>query len=421
MSRRNGTVLASVLTLAAMAGGCGPASVARTQPPPATLAAPAPAQVHVVRPERRTIRRVIEQPSDTVDAYQRTPVFAKIAGFVRTVAADIGDRVHKEQVLAELWVPETEAELRQREAAVRQAEAEVLQAKAAVTRADAELRRARSQAERMSNLARSNGVIDRENVDEARLGAEAAAAAVEKAKADVQVAEARVDVARAAREQTAAMLAYTRITAPFDGIVTRRNVDTGHFVQPVGGGTKGEPLFVVDQTDPVRVFVDVPEAEAVWVHDGQTARVRIRDLGGEEVGGRVTRTAGVLSPQARTLRAEIDLPNLDGRLRPGMFVHVAIVAERSDVWSLPSSAVMTGPGESYCVMVQGGKAVRTPVRPDLVGPDFIQIRQKQVKNSGEPVWEALTGDEQVVADQPATLAEGQPVAIAQGSSPGAAK
>lgn len=424
MTCREGMVQGAGLVLAALAAGCGPPSVARPGPRP-TPAAVQPTPVRVVRPERRTIRRVIEQPSDNIEAYQRTPVFAKIAGFVRTVNADIGDRVNKDQLLAALWVPETEVELRQKEAAVRQAEAEVFQAKAAVDRAEAEHRRAQSQAERLARLGRSNGVIDRENVDEARLGAEAAAAAVDKAKADVRVAEARVQVARAVRDQVATMLAYTRVAAPFDGIVTRRNVDTGHFVQPAAGGTKGEPLFIVEETDPVRVFVDVPEGEAAWVRDGQTARVRLRDLGGEEVTGRVTRTAGVLSPQARTLRTEIDLPNADGRLRPGMFVHVAIVVERTGVWALPTSAVVSGTEGSYCVLVEDGKAVRTPLRLGLVGADFVEVRQKKAGKSGgpggEPSWGAITGEEQVVVGNPAGIPDGQAVMVSKDSPSQGAK
>src|SRR5207248_2894488 len=104
------------------------------------------------------------------------------------------------------------------------------------------------------------------------------------------------------------LLRYTQIPAPFDGVVTQRNVSTGDLVEPPGG-RKGEALFVVDQVDPVRVVVNVPEVEAVWVRDGAAAHIRGQGLRGHKISGTVTRTARALHPATRTLRTEIQLPN----------------------------------------------------------------------------------------------------------------
>src|SRR5262249_18998409 len=137
---------------------------------------------------------------------------------------DIGDRVRKGQVLVELLVPEMEVEVQQKEAAIGQAEAEIKQARAAVQRSEADRDYRQAQFNRLSRVGRS-GVLDRENVDEARFALAAAKAVVAKAKADVGVAEARLPVAQKARDYARTLLRYTRIVAPFDGVITRRNVN----------------------------------------------------------------------------------------------------------------------------------------------------------------------------------------------------
>src|SRR5262249_42474516 len=153
-----------------------------------------------------------------VEADERTPLYAKVAGYVLKWNVDIGTDVRKDEVLAELYVPEMEVELKQKEAAARQAAAEIEQARAAVQRAQAELGHSQSQYERMARIGK-NGTLDKEQVDEARLGFEAAGAGVAKAQADVEVARARLEVARADRDHVETLLQYTKIRAPYDGVV----------------------------------------------------------------------------------------------------------------------------------------------------------------------------------------------------------
>lgn len=343
----------------------------------------------VIHPQRAVVRRRIEQPGYNIEPFQRTPVYAKIPGYVACVKVDIGDPVQPGQLLAELSVPEMQAELRQKEAAVRQAVAEIEQAQAAVRRAEAEQRRAQSQYERLARLGGSGGVIDRENVEETRFALEAAGAAVEKARADVGVARARQDAARQDVGHVQALLGYTHLEAPFKGVISRRGVDVGHFVQPAAG-MRGEPLFVVDDIDRVRVFVDVPAADAIWVHSGQPAEVRVPGLAGEAFRGRVTRDARSLQPSNRTLRTEIDLPNPEHRLLPGMFAYVTITAEHPDVWALPRSAVKTGTDDAFAYLVTGDHARRTPLRVGLAGDDQVEIRQVQTGSA----WRSLQNQDQ---------------------------
>ena len=403
------------LVLLGMVCGCNPPPAA---PPDQGTAAKTP-EVKVVRPEKKDVRRPIERPGFNIEAYERTLVYAKIPGYVQKWNFDMGARVHKDDVLAELYIPEMHVELKQKEASVRQASSEIKQAEAALLRWQADLKRAESQYARLKE--RAGGVLSQDQVDEVRLGFETAQAAVTKAQADVDVAKARLEVAQADRDHVQTLLQYTKIPAPFDGLITRRNVSTRDFVQPAAS-SKGDALFVVEQVDPVRVFVNVQELEAIWVRDGDTALIRPQSLMGQQFKGTVTRSSGALNPQNRTLRTEIDLPNPAGpngerKLQPGMYVTATIIAERKNVWALPVAAVVTQGEQSFCYRVENGKAVRTPIQVGMRGSELIEVlkkRTKPVKSGEEGEWEDITGEELVVASDIASLTDGQPVSAATG-------
>jgi RND family efflux transporter MFP subunit len=391
--------------------------VAGCQGPPAADGAAAeepdagPPKVTVVKPERKAIRRLVKRPGYNIQAYQSTPLYAKISGYVGKwdPRYDIGRAVRRGEVLAELSVPEMDVEVQQKEATVLQVQAEIQQARAEVLRAQAEYDRTKSQSERLTQVGRT-GVVTKEVVDEARLSFEAAAAGVAKAQADVKVAEARLQVARKAHEYAQTLLQYTQIRAPFDGVITQRKINDGDFVQPPVG-TKPDALFVVDQVDPVRVFVNVPEQEAVWVRDGAAVSVRSPGLPGEEFQGTVARNSQSLNPTNRTLRTEIDLPNPERKLLPGMYVDVTIVVEHRDVWALPESAVVvTEEGQTFCYLLKGDKAVRTAVRVGLTGDRLIEVLKMQKPGKGS-AWDDFTGEEDVITSNPGTLTDGQVVTV----------
>jgi RND family efflux transporter MFP subunit len=368
-----------------------------------------------MRPQLKTVRRVFKRPGYNIAAYQSTALYAKISGFVRKWNFDIGDRVRKDEVMAELWVPELEVELQQKKAAVEQAEAEIQQARAAVVRAKAEYDRTKSQSERLTRVG-GRGVVDQENIEEARLGFEASKAGLAKAEADVGVAKARFRAAEKAQDYVQTLLQYTKIVAPFDGVVTQRNINERDFVQPVIG-RKGDALFVVDQVDPVRIFVDVPEMEGVWLRGGGTASIRSQSLAGQEFRGRVTRTSQSLNPSTRTLRTEIDLPNPKGTLLPGLYVDVTITVEHRDVWTLPVSAVVTKEDESFCYLLESGKAVRTSLQLGMRGDGLIEvlkIQTKPARQGEEKTWEDITGTEEIIKSDSSQLKEGQTVEVRSG-------
>lgn len=453
----------SLITLALLVGCHKPAGAPpAAQPSPERIPA-----VTVVRPERKTLHRIIEQPAQ-VEAFEETPLVARISGYVQKVHADIGDRVtgprydakgkqvQPGQVLAELWVPEMEEEHRQKRALVAQAEAEVEQAAAAVEAAEAnvatakagireaEAARARAQAnyerwaseyQRVEALVQ-RGVIDAQTRDETRnqfkaadasrqeveakvhsaqASAKESEAKRDKAKADLAAAKARVQVAHAEEGRLAALLQYSKVCAPFDGVVTRRHVHTGHFLQPASGdGMK--PLFIVARMDTVRILVDVPEADAMYIREGAPARIRFQMLRDEEIQGAVTRTSWSLDPKARNLRTEVDLPNPKGILRPGMYAYATFRAEFPDRLTVPASAISTSGIQPVCFIVEDGKAIRTPVQLGLRNGNVVEVIKKQVKGSGDsPRWESFSGREEVVLGSAGSLADGQAVTLADRS------
>jgi HlyD family secretion protein len=409
-ARRPFVTASAALPLLVLTFGCNnPSTPSRDQAAPATSAEAT--QVKVIRPSKGDVRRPIERPGYNIEAYERTLLYAKVAGYVRKWNFDLGDRVRKDDILAELYVPEMEVELKQKEASVGQAAAEIKQADAAVLRGRAELTRARTQYERLSRL---TAVIEKDQVDEYRLGFDAAQATMAKVEADLDVAKARLKVAEADRDRVQTMLQYTKIPAPFDGIVTGRVVSTGDFVQPVGA-SKSEAPFVVEKVDPVRVFVNVQELEAVWIHDGDIALIRPQGLPGQQFTGKVTRNSGTLNPQNRTLRTEIDLRNAEGKLLPGMYVTVTIIAEHKNVWTLPASAVAIQGEQAYCYRVEKGKAVRTNIRTGIRNDKLVEILTKETgapKSSESVPWEDLTGEEVIVENAAAIMKDGQTVNVA---------
>ena len=421
--------------------GCHSSSSADPQQAASSAAAAAAAvRVTAARPVRKTLRLESVQPGQ-IEAFEQTPLFAKLPAYVEKLYVDIGDRVEADQLLVDLFLPELKDELRQKEAAVVQAQAEIELAAAAVRaaeaavataqanislmeagniRAEADVTRWQSQYARISQLV-AGGSLDRKLEDETRDSLKAAEAArgearakveaakaalvqsqadVAKAKANEAVARARHGNAQADLSRVKALLQYTQIRAPYAGVVTERNVDRGDFVQPAST-TTAKPLLAVARTDIVRIFVDVPEMDSPWVEAGRTGYVSVQALPDRIVEGKVTRTSWVLGAN-RTLRTELDLPNPNGLLRPGMYATAHILLqERPDVYVLPLSAIVRDGKQAFCWTVQDGRAVRTPITLGL-----------QVGNDVEVV-SGLKGDELVVQSQVASLQAGAAVEVAK--------
>ena len=394
--------LAALGIFAVLCAGCGESASEATSRTAKADVSPV-TRVMTVVPERTTIRRTSEQPGQ-VEAFEVTPIYAKLSGYVRTVSVDIGDRVKKGQVLAELWVPEVVADFKQKRAMIDQAQAEKSQAEATVEvsragvasaeakvaeiqaglqRSEADVARWRSEFSRIEQLfrerAQTGSLLDETrnklkaaestheevgaSVKSAQAALAEAKAVLDKARSDVKTALAHIEVARFDAERAEAMQGYSKILAPFDGVVTRRGIDTGRLTTV---GTVGEPLFVVTRSDILTISVGVPETDAPFVNAGDGARVRLLALDSRTFEGKVTRTAWALDSATRTLLTEIDLPNVDDALRPGLYAYVTIIAEEhKNALTLPATAIVKDGGKSFCVTVAGSRAQRKEVRVGL--------------------------------------------------------
>lgn len=432
-------MLASLLTCLAFAG-CGPHG---PESPGEATGTQAPARATVIQPQRKTLVRIVELPG-RVEAYEVTPLHAKATGYVVKIPVDVGDKIlgprgtEQGTLLCELQVPELKEELAQKTAAVAQANAEVLQSDASVKVADAAVRSAnakvaeskaaiereeslyvrwQSEYQRVSQLAES-GAVTKKVADETRAQRDAAdagrnevaahivsmeaqqlevAANLEKARADAVAARARLTVAEADERRAAAMLEYTMIRAPFDGIVVERNVHTGHLVQSGSGSLK--PLLVVMRVDPVRVIIDVPEIDAVHVTPKTKVEIKIPSLPGSSHVGTITRSGWSLNTTSRTMSAEVHLPNAESNWRPGQYVQAKLTAaEAENCLSLPKTAVVVQDKQTYCISVDGeGKVRRLPITLGLQAGSDVEVR------------EGLTGTERVISVNAGAFREGQVV------------
>jgi multidrug efflux pump subunit AcrA (membrane-fusion protein) len=269
-----------------------------------------------------------------VEAEAVVGLSARVAGVVDKVDVNEGDRVKKGQVLIELSAPELNDDLDAAGAKLEQAKAEVQQAEAATQAAKARTAQAETTlhaAEDVLKRAVSNAtavpefvlIDDRSQVEKAKAGVEAGKAEVVRAEAGVKVAQAGVAVAEAAMRRAQRRLDYTKIAAPFDGVVTRRLVDAGATVgPPVPGQTA--PLLTVVRDDSLRVVFDVEERSAARATVGAAVVVHVPSVADGLLKGKITRTAGAFNPDTGTLRVEVDLPNPDGKLRPGLSVTVEL-------------------------------------------------------------------------------------------------
>lgn len=412
-------------------------------------------RITTVRPQRTTIARTVRQPGQ-IEAFQEAPLYAKVPGYVSRYLVDLGDTVQgpcydtsgkvtqRGQLLAEVAIPELNEELGQKQALVDHAKAEVVQARAAVKVARSALKPAEEQVEqalanqeraeadyvkweseyrRVVKLAETKSINsklvdeEREALRKSDAGRRDAAsrkeaalarieeleAAIEKAEADQAAALARQEVAEADLAKISAMVDYQRIEAPFEGIVSQRNVDVGHFVQPAEAA-RARPLFTIVQTNVVRIFVDVPEAEAALVDRGDQALLHVPALENKQFRGSVTRTAWALDPETRTLRTEVDVPNESGELRPGMYAVATItLAESPDALVIPITAVRTEDRKAYCFRIQDDKLIKKPITLGLKSGEEVEVTT------------GLASDDMVVEKATAEMKEGQ---AAQANQPG---
>ncbi len=337
----------------------------------------------------------------TIAAFDNTTLYARATGYIAERRVDIGSRVKQGDLLVRIAAPDLDQQLAQANAQLVQMQAALLQANAQVDQAQSNVRLGNVTNNRTSVLA-GLGWETRQNADNTRLGLAGSQASLQGSQAAVKVAQANLAAQYATVKRLQQLTAYEDVTAPYDGVVTSRSVDTGDLVSADNNGATNT-LFTLARDDVVRVQIDVPQSGAIGIHDGLQAQVLVPELPGRVFTGKVNRSAVALNQASRTMQSEVDVPNLDGLLHPGLYVTVKIGVPRTAPGVvIPAEALLfSGQGLRVAVVGEGGIVHMHDV---AVYRDFgtsVELRS------------GLDGGEQVVLTPPATLDDGNRVHVPQ--------
>jgi RND family efflux transporter MFP subunit len=310
-----------------------------------------------------------------VRPYAQQQVYAAVAGYVKEVPVDIGDRVKKGQVLAVIDAPILVAEADQAAAAAELAKAQVQEAEARVGTAAAELKAAKDLFTLRAAEA-DQGRTTAAALEIARSDVPVKASRVDQARAALKIAQAGTSMAQAALAKARLQLGFTRLVSSYDGVVTRRTVDVGDYVQ-TGDPGRRVPFLTVQRTDLVRVVVQVPERDVPVTERGAPVDIKLDALRGQQFSAKVSRIGFAEDESTRTMPVEIDVPNPKGLLRPGMnaYAHIHLKAS-PDALRIPTSC-MVGPwgpwsgGSVY--VVHDSKARRTYVETGHLQAERVEI------------------------------------------------
>lgn len=275
-----------------------------------------------------------------IQAVTESPVLARASGYVQKRYADIGDRVSQNQLLAEIEAPELDQQVEQAKATLAQIESALEQSNAALQQGRANEQLAKVTAARWDTLARQ-GIVSRQDNDTYQAQYQAQQANVQALEKAVAAAKSNIAASQANLNRLTDLRGYQKVRAPFAGVITLRNIDAGTLI------TEGSTLmYRIAQTDRLRTYVNVPQADQAAIHVGQTARLSISEMPGREFIGKVTRTANALDPTSRTLLAEVQVANPEGKLVPGMYAQVTLSAVHAD-------ASLTIPGDTLLIRPDG--------------------------------------------------------------------
>lgn len=323
--------------------------------------------------QQATLRQTTSQPA-TARAYHEAELHAKVSGYAASVKVDIGDRVKQGHVLLEIAVPEMVKSYEKSQAHLQLLQLRHERLKAQVNVAEAEFKALDSELSRVRQLLQTKSISQKVG-DETTSRHASAKAQLEVARIESKSAAVEVEVARKAMEEIETLIAYATLKAPFAGVVTRRSIDPGDLVRDRAGSSAGEPLFVVARTDLLRVTVPIPERDAVWVNPGDLAEISFPALPGKTFKANVARTAGALDIATRTLTVEIDLPNPQGELLPGMYGTVVIAMREKTALIAPSDAIRfdTTGSKPTAFVVRNGTVSLTPVTVGMDDGHHIEI------------------------------------------------
>ncbi len=326
--------------------------------------------VKTIQPKPGGAAQTLVLPA-TLQGYVQAPIASRAAGYLKRWTKDIGTPVTRGELLAEIETPEIDQQLSQAIAAREQAAASLALARTTVARWES---------------LRQRDAVSQQDLEERR-------STVAQQQANFNAAEANVQRLRQ-------LEGFKRITAPFSGVITRRTVDVGDLID-AGAGNLSRPLFLLAQTDPLRVYVNVPQSYAQIVRTGQTVSISQAEIRGQKFTGEVVRLAGAIDPATRTMQVEVRLPNPDGALMPGAYVQVSFAVGSTQGLTVPTNTLLfRGEGLRVAVVDAAGTIKLRPLRIGRYFGDTVEV------------LEGIGAEDRLVVNPSDSLADGDKVELA---------
>jgi RND family efflux transporter MFP subunit len=380
-----GVKVLAVMAVGLAAGGLATQRyVVASLPPSRAAETDSRPRVELVHMRRLTVAHRL-QTNATLEAYEETDLFAKVSGYVSDVRVDIGDHVRAGQVLAVIDIPEMYKELAEAEAQLESRRSSLESARRQLDHHKADLALQSALAKDREQLGQGRGFISDRTLDQVHANEEIAKADLGVAEANRDFAANQIDVAAATVEKIKTLLAYTKIVAPFDGVVARRQVNRGDLVQ-AATVTRTKPsagsLFTVQRIDTIRVFCDIPENDVPQLQVGDPAIVKPSGLDGKPFIGSVTRFSFRLDPETRNMRTEIDLPNPKEQLYPGTYAEVSLeMNRRPDALTLPAASIGSDSAGSFVYTVSDNRITRVAIKSGVADNGNIEVAEGLSENA----------------------------------------
>jgi RND family efflux transporter MFP subunit len=358
-------------------------------------AAPAPPVVGTALVSLKPIAQHLTISSELVP-FQQIDVYAKQAGYVNKILVDYGTHVRSGQLMAVLEIPELEALLQQDQAAIHVQNDQINRAGHEVNRVKAQHQVLHLQYQRIAGVAKTKpGLVAQQEVDDAQGKDLAAESQLEAAEGALEAAQSQLVEAKAKLTHDQALYAYSRITAPFDGIVTKRYANLGALMQAGTTSTQATPLVQLSQEDLFRLVIPVPESYVKYIRIGDPVAVRVPSLN-KDFDGKVIRFSGDVTSDTRTMHTEVDVPNKQNLLVPGMYAEALLtLGQNATALTVPLQAVSREGNLANVLVVDNDRIESRQVSLGMQTPDYVEV------TSG------LKAGEQVVVSERGGLKDGE--------------
>ncbi|MBV9155226.1 MAG: efflux RND transporter periplasmic adaptor subunit [Acidobacteriaceae bacterium] len=365
---------------------CGKSDVSRAADTQSQNSLP---EVGVTKITRRSLARYLTISSELVP-FQEIDVYAKESGFVSKLYVDYGSHVKKGQLMAVLEIPELQAQLQEDQASIRSASNQVTDAEHELGRVEAEHTVFHLQYERLNNVAQTKpGLVAQQEVDEAHGKDLAAESQIEAAKSTLQATQSQLAVTQSKLVHDQAIYDYSKITAPFTGVVTQRYANLGTLMQGGTNSTQALPLVKLSQEDLFRLVIPVPESYVRYIKTGDQVNVRVPSLD-KTFPGTVARFSVDVTGSTRTMHTEVDVPNPQGVLIPGVYAEATLTLDRKgDALVVPLQAINQEADKAIVLVVNSSNQIQN--REITLGI--------QTENDAEVLAGLQDGDEVVISDR----------------------